>query len=387
MSIKIKIIDIFAGAGGFSLAAHELGAEILAAIENDRDACDTYQNNIINRLGQKTKLYEQDILKLSPAFLMSEINILPRELDLLVGGPPCQGFSSHRINDAGIDDPRNKLLIRYFDFIHEIQPKLFLVENVPGMLWPRHKKYLDNFLKLARENGYLVKNPAILNAKSYGVPQNRNRVFIVGIRADLEKDLYEWPLKEKFFDPKKQEPKWITASKVFEKPPEEVLRKLEKRLTLELGHDSAQNIVGSLIYGEPIKSIEEDPCAITMQHSIEMIERLSNTPINGSRDESDFCLPCHEGNYGGHKDVYGRIRLHLPGPTMTTGCFNPSKGRFTHPWENHGISPRHAARFQTFPDDYIFSGGITSQGKQIGNAVPVDLGKALIHHIAQLLVD
>ncbi|MCP4458079.1 MAG: DNA cytosine methyltransferase, partial [Cytophagales bacterium] len=86
----------------------------------------------------------------------------------------------------------------------------------------------------------------------------------------------------------------------------------------------------------------------------------------------------HQGGYVGHKDVYGRIRLAQPGPTMTAGCFNPSKGRFLHPWKNHGITIRHAARFQTFPDNYIFAGGITSQGAQVGNAVPIILGEAMI---------
>ncbi|EAQ7687902.1 DNA cytosine methyltransferase, partial [Salmonella enterica] len=101
----------------------------------------------------------------------------------------------------------------------------------------------------------------------------------------------------------------------------------------------------------------------------------------------DFRLPCHSNGYVGHKDVYGRIRLSLPGPTITTGCFNPSKGRFLHPWDNHGITVRQAARFQTFPDDYIFSGGIISQGKQVGNAVPVNLGKILLKSCVEIIIN
>ena len=380
----LSVIDLFAGAGGFSLAAHQWGAQILAAIEFDKDACDTYRTNIIKRLGQNTKLYEQDILNLTPAQLMSDIALPAGSLDLLIGGPPCQGFSSHRINNAGIDDPRNKLLIRYFDFVHEIQPKVFLVENVPGLLWKRHEKYFNEFMELGRKNGYFIKDPITINAKDYGVPQNRNRVFILGIRMDVNYKHIQWPPAQTHFDPKEKKQSWETASTIFERPPQNILDKLKDKL--QKNNKEADSIISSLQYGLPLPNKQVDPCTIHMQHSSSMIERLANTPINGSRDDISFRLPCHEGGYVGHKDVYGRIRLHLPGPTMTTGCFNPSKGRFVHPWENHGITPRHAARFQTFPDEYIFKAGITSQGKQIGNAVPVKLGKVLINHIATMLL-
>ena len=92
-------------------------------------------------------------------------------------------------------------------------------------------------------------------------------------------------------------------------------------------------------------------------------------------------------NHGGHKDVYGRIDPAAPAPTMTTACTNPSKGRFVHPTKHHGISVREAARIQSFPDDYIFKGGLGQSGRQIGNAVPVDLGKALLKHIKKQLID
>lgn len=385
MKPTFSVVDLFAGAGGFSLAAHELGAKILAAIEFDKDACDTYKTNIIKRLGQKTKLYEQDILNLTPIQLMSDIALPPRSLDLLIGGPPCQGFSSHRINNTGIDDPRNKLLIRYFDFVHEIQPKVFLVENVPGLLWKRHEKYLNEFMMLGRENGYFIKDPVIINAKDYGIPQNRNRVFILGIRMDVNYQKIQWPPAQTHFDPKEKKQSWKTASTVFEMPPQNILNELKDKL--KKNNKEADIIMSSLQYGLPLLNRQVDPCTIHMQHSQSMIERLADTPINGSRDDISFRLPCHEGGYAGHKDVYGRIRLHLPGPTMTTGCFNPSKGRFVHPWENHGITPRHAARFQTFPDNYVFKAGITSQGKQIGNAVPVKLGEVLINHIAKYAIE
>lgn len=369
---KITAIDLFAGAGGFSLAAHNQGLDILAAVELDPDACKTYTNNIINKRSSRTKLYEGDIQQIDPKKIMTDTKIKSGQLDLLMGGPPCQGFSSHRLNGKGIDDPRNNLLLRYFDFVKEFMPKIFLIENVPGILWPRHKNYLDNFKRLANSAGYSVFSPVRLNAKDFGVPQNRIRVFILGIQRDYSSCGIIWPPEPTHFKPGVGYPEWKNASEVFEKPDDKFISKLKSVL--------GENVVRNLTFS-PNAMKASDPSLIHMNHTAPMKQRIENTPINGSRRDSGYVLECHK-NHNGHKDVYGRIKLAQPGPTMTTGCYNPSKGRFLHPWENHGITARHAARFQSFPDDYVFSGGITSQGKQIGNAVPVNLGEKLIQTIA-----
>ncbi|HED2335722.1 TPA: DNA cytosine methyltransferase [Serratia liquefaciens] len=374
---KIKAIDLFSGAGGFSLAALDLGIEILAAIELDKDACDTYRKNLIQKRENSIKLLNKDIMTISPDELMDSLQLKEKELDLIIGGPPCQGFSSHRIKNAGVNDPRNELLIRYYDFVKIFQPKMFLVENVPGLLWEKHKDYLNNFKRLAANSGYNILGPLKLNAKDYGVPQNRNRVFILGLRDDISISEGDWPPSPTHFKDKK--PYWVNASEIFEKPTPSIIEKI----TTVLGQDVAQK----LKFKNTLKENKSDPNNIHMNHADYMIERFSLTPINGSREDVDFRLPCHSNGYVGHKDVYGRIRLSLPGPTITTGCFNPSKGRFLHPWDNHGITVRQAARFQTFPDDYIFSGGIISQGKQVGNAVPVNLGKILLKSCVEIIIN
>lgn len=373
---KIKAIDLFSGAGGFSLAALDLGIEILAAIELDKDACKTYSKNLIQKRENSIKLLNKDIMTISPDELMNSLELEEKELDLIIGGPPCQGFSSHRIKNAGVNDPRNELLIRYYDFVKIFQPKMFLVENVPGLLWGKHKDYLSNFKGLAANSGYNIVGPLKLNAKDYGVPQNRNRVFILGLRDDIFINEGDWPPSPTHFKDKK--PYWVNASEIFEKPTPSII----ERITVVLGKDVAQK----LKFNKTLKENMSDPNNIHMNHADYMIERFSLTPINGSREDVDFRLPCHSNGYVGHKDVYGRIRLSLPGPTITTGCFNPSKGRFLHPWDNHGITVRQAARFQTFPDDYIFSGGIISQGKQVGNAVPVNLGKILLKSCVEIII-
>ncbi len=348
---SITAIDLFAGAGGFSLAAHNVGIKILAAVEISKHACSTYRKNLIERMGLDIRLFG-DINDLTPEEMISKVPALSRGCDLLIGGPPCQGFSSHRFKDKGVDDPRNELLIRYFHFVSALRPKIFLVENVPGLLWERHKDYLERFWQAASDADYILHDPVILNACDYGVPQRRRRAFILGIRSDIKLDL-SWPPETTHRKPGKgkeaneDKPEWIKAEEVLKAP-----------------------------------LSEDDPNGIHMNHSPEMVQRFKNTPINGgSRSESGHVLPCHE-NHDGHKDCYGRINPTNVGPTMTTACINPSKGRFVHPTKHHGITLRHAARFQTFPDDFIFEGGLIAGGTQVGNAVPVKLGEALLQKIA-----
>jgi DNA (cytosine-5)-methyltransferase 1 len=384
MAQKLTAIDLFSGAGGFSLAAHNVGIDVLAAIEFDQNAAETYQKNLVERLGAPTQVFAQDITKVDIDSIMRYQGIQKGQLDILLGGPPCQGFSSHRFKDSGIDDPRNALLIRYFDFVEYLKPKAFLVENVPGLLWPRHEKYLNDFLKLAKDHDYQVITgaPLILNAKDYGVPQNRRRAFIFALRNDVIRDDIEWPPKPTHF--KGGESKWLTASFVFEQPEPSILNGFKRRLEEKFGYseEEAVETVLSLKWGEDLEP--EDPCNLNMVHSAALTQVFENTPLLGGRDESGRELDCHK-DYKGHKDVYGRIFPHQPSNTITTGCNNPSKGRFVHPWLPHGITLRHAARLQTFPDDYMFTGGSMAMAKQIGNAVPIKLGEALISKISKLL--
>lgn len=351
---KPLAVDLFSGAGGFSLAAKNSGFQIQFSIENDKYSCETYRENICKDLdGTLTKLYEEDITTVDPKKLAAE-HFSKSRCDLLLGGPPCQGFSTHRILDSGVDDPRNELIISYFDFVKALQPRVFLMENVPGMLWERHKEYLERFFAEGKKAGYHLYQPEVLDARDYGVHQRRRRVFVLGVHADCDRSEFSWPPKPTHVDPRQhkdgvQRSPWVNCADIFKKLP------------------------------------EDDPNNLHMQHGPTLVEVFSRTPKNGgSRKDSGRVLPCHA-NHDGHKDVYGRINPSEPAPTMTTACINPSKGRFVHPTQNHGITVRQAARIQTFPDDFVFEGGLTAAGRQIGNAVPVDLGTVLIKHIRALL--
>ncbi|MEQ9435657.1 DNA cytosine methyltransferase [Hyphomonas sp.] len=345
--------DLFAGAGGFSLGAQSAGIHVAAAVEWDRHAAETYRRNLIDNQLFDAKLYEADISRLDPKRIRKEAFGEGAACDILLGGPPCQGFSTHRIKDAGVDDPRNGLLLRYFEYVRVLRPMFFVVENVPGLLWPRHEKYLAKFYSLARKADYEVLEPAIINARDFGVPQNRKRVFLLGYdRSRLEAPV-SWPPAPTHVAP-------------------------------GTGSDLAEWVPAAVAFSGKVP--KGDPNDIHMKHGSELVAAFRRTPPNGgSRRDSGRMLPCHK-NHDGHKDVYGRIDPSVPGPTMTTACINPSKGRFVHPTEHHGISLRQAARLQSFPDWFVFSGGLIAGGVQVGNAVPVELARALLAPIKDAVV-
>ncbi|MCM2453561.1 DNA cytosine methyltransferase [Agrobacterium vitis] len=352
--LKLKVVDLFAGAGGFSLSAVQAGCEIVFAVEFDKNAATTYKHNIgAKARSENVVVYNDDITSLGAGHL-AQRHFPNGDCDLLLGGPPCQGFSAHRINDAGVDDPRNALIHEYFAFVRSLKPRAFLMENVPGMLWPRHRSYLDEFYRQALDSGYTLYQPQKLDARDYGIPQRRQRVFILGIRDDISDEKFEWPPKPSHSAPELTgatglKP-WVSCETAFVNLP-------------------ADDING-----------------VHMNHSPELVAAFERTPANGgSRKDSGRLLNCHI-DHDGHNDVYGRIDSRKPAPTMTTACINPSKGRFVHPVLNHGITARQAARIQTFPDDYTFFGGLMAAGKQIGNAVPVAFGQILIERLKLLLV-
>ena len=352
---EILAVDLFSGAGGFSLGAIQAGLSVVGALEIDKNAGKTYQANVANKAKTANPLLNEDILVLDPEDAMSHWGLKPGQCDIIVGGPPCQGFSRHRINNAGVGDPRNKLLGRYFEYVAALRPRVFLVENVPGLLWPRHKEYLEQFYEMGDIADYHIASPVILNACDYGVMQNRKRVFILGIDNRRPFSL-TWPPEPTHASPaspvqlKQGKLPWLTAQAAF--APAQI----------------------------------NDPSDVHMNHSPELIEVFKNTPINGgSRAKSGRILKCHAGHTG-HKDVYGRIDPSKPAPTMTTACINPSKGRFVHPVEHHGITVRQAARIQGFPESFVFHGGLMASGAQIGNAVPIKLAEVLLRHISEAML-
>lgn len=346
-------VDLFAGAGGFSLAARRAGFHIRLAIEHDKNAAATYARNL-GVPGEPPIIVRDDISQLSAENVGKTVFEPDESCDLLLGGPPCQGFSAHRLKDSGVQDERNKLVGVYFEFVRQLRPKMFLMENVPGMLWERHAHHVESLYCQGKRAGYTMFKPETIDARNYGVPQRRKRVFILGVRREIGLDGFIWPPKRTHgsdadcADDPQLRP-WTNCSAAFRAAP------------------------------------PEDPNDVHMRHNAELVAAFEKTPHNGgSRASSGRVLRCHS-KHDGHSDVYGRIDPRQPAPTMTTACINPSKGRFVHPTLPHGITVRQAARIQTFPDDFVFLGGLMAAGEQVGNAVPVKLGEVLVKHIAQLL--
>jgi DNA (cytosine-5)-methyltransferase 1 len=277
-----------------------------------------------------TTLFQEDLL----AFEIDRLKEAVQTCDILIGGPPCQGFSTHRIKDSGVGDARNKLIHKYFDVVRALRPKIFLVENVPGLLWPRHAEYLEQFRRSAESEGYRLRQLIVCDAQDYGTPQRRKRVFLLGVDVSVGINSFQFP------------------------PPPEI----------------AVSSCGHAFRPAPVRD-END---IHMNHGKDLVEVFKQTPKNGgSRCDSGRILPCHK-KHDGHKDVYGRIDPAKPAPTITTACIKPSKGRFVHPTETHGITLRQAARLQGFPDWFVFEGGLTAGGRQVGNAVPPRMAMHLL---------
>jgi DNA (cytosine-5)-methyltransferase 1 len=345
----LRCVDLFAGAGGFSLAARQAGLDVRLAVEQDRHAAATYRRNLI-RGRHKPRLVEADIRDLDASRVARETTRRGGPIQLILGGPPCQGFSTHRLRDSGVGDERNDLIHVYFDFVRAFAPAAFLMENVPGMVWPRHAAALERFYSSGEEAGYDVFEPVVLDARDYGVPQRRRRVFILGVRRGVDRSSFEWPPRPTHGTSHKDSlPPWRDCASAF----------------------------------RPAKP--GDPNDSHMNHGPELVQTFARTPPNGgSRFASGRVLQCHTG-HDGHYDVYGRIDPSKPAPTMTTACINPSKGRFVHPTLNHGITIRQAARMQTFPDTFIFEGGLMAAGCQVGNAVPIDLARQLISHLKPMV--
>ena len=349
----LKCVDLFAGAGGFSLGAIQAGLVVTMAIEADAHAAATYKRNFcVGDQGPDLRL--GDIRDINPVVLALELAAKSHSCDILLGGPPCQGFSIHRLKGSGVDDERNQLVHTYFSYVRALSPSLFLMENVPGMLWPRHAAVLERLYAEGSEAGYHVFPPVVLDARDFGVPQRRKRVFILGVRNTLDRQLLAWPPAPIHGDTRArvQRPDllpWADCRSAF--------RATRRR----------------------------DPNAVHMTHNQDLVSAFRLTPANGgSRSASGRTLACHL-EHDGHSDVYGRIDPRQPAPTMTTACINPSKGRFVHPTRHHGITVRQAARIQTFPDTFVFEGGLMAAGQQVGNAVPVLLARKLIEHLAIFL--
>jgi DNA (cytosine-5)-methyltransferase 1 len=320
---RIRVLDLFCGCGGsslgFKLAVQKLGlrSEIIG-IDIDRDACITFQKN---RVGQAIRA---DVRY--PPFRMQK-----GLFGVLIGCPPCQGFTRMR----GRPDPkdtRNELVGVFSEVVKSILPDYLLFENVP---WAQNSHYYQLLVECLKGCGYKF-DSKIIDAADHGVPQRRRRLILVASR--------------------KRKPRL----------PETIPHKVTVR--------EAIGDLPPLEAGTACPTIPNHRC---MKHTDKVLARIKAIPKNGgsrSALPTELWLQCHKKALG-HRDVYGRMCWDTVAPTLTSGCTNPSKGRFIHPEQDRAITPREAARLQTFPDEFVFHGGFISVSRQIGNAMPVKLAE------------
>lgn len=316
-------LDLFSGCGGLTLGLKRAGFEVVGAVEIDAIAVETFKAN-----HPKVPIKHVDIRKLSAAGLRRELKMQQGELDLLAGCPPCQGFSVLRtLNGARkTRDARNDLVHEMLRFARAFLPKALMMENVSGLV--RHKPFYDLCGGL-RRLGYKL-TFEVKDAARYGVPQRRRRLILLGGRG---------------FD----------------------IRLATESRRVRTVRNAIGSMKGAGRSGDPLHDILE-------KRTAKVQALIREIPKNGgSRGDlpKSWQLPCHK-KCDGFNDIYGRMAWDEVSPTITSGCFNPSKGRFLHPCRNRTITIREAALLQGFPRSYFFD---PSMGKQaialmIGNALP-----------------
>jgi len=368
-------LDFFAGAGGLSEGLREAGVNVIYANEIDQWAKETYKRN-----HPETVINCGDIRKLTRESISMELKGKPHtleEIDIIVGGPPCQGFSI--IGQRYIDDPRNRLFQEFLRIVKEVRPKSFIMENVFGLLSIDNGSIRDNIIRLFTEAGYIVTPPKILTAADYGVPQMRRRVFFIGIRGDLSAEPLHYP--ETTHVPKMEHggsllPSYVTVNEAISDLPSEVIE------------SKGTNVVETVEYGcspksEFQRSMRAGSKSVYNHHTKRFMElRQKRVDCLGEGD-TKACLPEHL-QAGGHDNKYRRLASSKPAPTLTAHM-SKDLSDFIHPRHNRSITVREAARLQSFPDTYVFVGSEFQQLKQIGNAVPPRLGAAVVKAVVDQL--
>lgn len=324
-------VELFAGAGGLALGLEKAGFEALGLVEIDKFCCNTLRNNRPN-----WNVIENDIIKISQEGIhhyIPEVNEPGFELDLLSGGYPCQSFS-YSGKKLGLEDVRGTMFYYFADILRQLKPKMFVAENVKGLVSHDDGKTLQTMIDVFEEVGYVIPKPKVLNAMNYGVSQKRQRIIIVGIR----KDLYEGNVEYKY-------PK-----------PSDDIRTLRHALANVQPSDGAR-------YPESKKKV------------LELIP-----PGGYWRDLPDEIARQYMGKSyysgGGRTGMARRISWDEPCLTLTCSPAQKQTER-CHPDETRPFTVAEYAAIQSFSEDWVFSGSIAQQYKQIGNAVAVNFAKAV----------
>lgn len=340
--MSLNIFDFFSGCGGTSKGFQNAGLTPFFALDFDSDAATTFKANFPYVIFNNSDItsFETNILD----ELVSQ-----SERSLFCGCAPCQPFTrQNTIKPDKETDSRRSLLSKFGEIVAKYLPDYVFVENVPGIQRVVGNCILLRFRNHLEELGYYTV-VGIIESQKYGVPQRRKRLVLLASKIaeiDLPQSTHD-PVSGTNYSTVRE---WIAH-------------------------------LPSIEAGEIHPTIPNHRAANLSSLNL---RRIMATPIGGSRADwpSDLQLACHtKSGYTGHTDVYGRMKWDVPATGLTTRCISLSNGRYGHPEQNRAISVREAAALQTFPDDFIFSGSLNSQAKQIGNAVPVLLAEVFGQHI------
>ena len=348
--MQIRVIDLFAGAGGLSQGFKEAGFEIIYANEIDEQFCKTFSKN-----HKKTIVDNRDINTLN---IKKEFKRF-KGTNIVAGGPPCQGFSQ-KGNRKGLQDDRNFLFKKFIEVVDAIQPEVFVMENVPNLITSSDGYFFKEIKGFFNLLGYSI-NHKILNAYDYGIPQKRRRAFLIGNR-----------ISKKFIFP---------AEEYLKVNVEEAISDLPKLKSGEGKNFQDYSRLPKSNYQRMLRKKSKGIYNhIATNHSEGALEKLSLIPPFGDKSN----LPTQLRTKSIYSGTWGRIDPKGPSRTITTRFDTPSSGEFTLNKQDRCLTVREAARLQSFSDKFIFYGNKSSQMKQVGNAVPPLLAKKIGVEIAKL---
>lgn len=345
-----KTIDLFCGAGGFSLGFEKAGFETVLAIDKWEDAINTFNFNRNHKVGRNLDIHDLSSDELRR--FIKENNITG-----IIGGPPCQGFSM--VGTRNESDERNSLYLEYVRFVEVVRPKFFILENVKGLLTLKKGYFKKDILSRFSELGYTV-NYKLLKASYYGVPQNRERVFFVGLRKDVFKD------REFVFPTGSAENAVSTYEALSDLP------SLDAGENNEVYRTLPQNDYQKLLRGVNQKILNND----VTNHTEQTKQIISMVPDGGTIKD----IPEEYYSIRNYNSAFKRMNSQLPSTTIDCGHRN-----YFHYKENRVPTVRESARIQSFYDNYFFTGSKTSQYTQVGNAVPPLLAEKIGIEIRKLL--
>ena len=354
MSRKLTAIDLFSGCGGFSYGFQQAGFHVLLGVDNTDIALKTFAKNHDNSKTLNLDLHKDEAI--------DEIvkSTEGKKIDVIIGGPPCQGFSlTGKRNE---NDERNTLFNAMFRLAKKVNPKAIIIENVPGLLKLYNGKAKDEIIKLCKEYGYTC-NSQLLFAPDYGVPQIRKRVFFVALRNDL--GTFEFP--DKILD----KDNYIGCKAAIDDLP---------NLEFDLGGQELKyNKKPVSAYQKMMRNGSKVIFNhVGTKHTDHVIDVISQVPEGGNHKD----LPPGVGDSRKFNEAWTRYHSARPSKTIDTGHRN----HFHYKW-NRVPTVRENARLQSFPDDFVFLGNKTEQNRQVGNAVPPLLGKVLAEQLIKYLKD